>query len=201
MEDYLIVGLGNPGSKYEKTRHNLGFMAVEAFAKTHGLSLKRGWRLNGRVASGCVGERKVFLLLPSTYMNLSGTAVSKAVNYYHIPLNRILVIVDDVYIKIGELRIRPSGSPGGHNGLKNIDALLGTQEYPRLRMGVGPEEGQLPSRQEVALEEYVLAQFAPSEQKRLIQVVENSTSVIECWLSQGVERASQLAGELNNRFT
>lgn len=200
MEEYLIVGLGNPGSRYENTRHNLGFVVVEGFAKKQGLMLKRGWRLNGRVASGVIGGQKVHLLLPGTYMNLSGVAVSKAINYYKIGLNHMLIVVDDVYVQLGAMRIRPFGSAGGHNGLKNIDASLGTHEYPRLRMGVGPEDGTPFNGREMALEDYVLAQFSPGEQQKLSRVVENSGSVIERWLSGGVEAASQLAGELNNRI-
>jgi PTH1 family peptidyl-tRNA hydrolase len=201
MGEYLIVGLGNPGSKYEKTRHNLGFIVVEAFAKKHGFSFKRGWRLNGKIAVGTVEEEKIYLLLPTTYMNLSGSAVRKAVNFYKLPLSQLLVVVDDVYIKVGAMRIRSSGTPGGHNGLKNIDASLGTQDYPRLRVGIGPEEGGLLNGREMALEDYVLGEFTPSEQTLLPLVAEKSISVIECWLSQGIEAASQLAaGELKDRL-
>ena len=194
-DEYLIVGLGNPGTKYEKTRHNLGFMAVEALARKQGLSLKRGMRIEGKAASGIIAGKKVYLLMPSTYMNLSGTAVRKAVQYYKIALDHILVIVDDVYIKFGAMRLRPSGSAGGHNGLKSIEACLST-DYSRLRMGVGPQEGDLMKGQ-MALEDYVLAGFSFSEQVQLSQVVDNGVSVAEAWLSQGVEAASQLAGELS----
>ncbi len=196
VDEYLIVGLGNPGTKYEKTRHNLGFMVVEAIARKQGLSLKRGMRIDGKVASGVIAGKKVYLLMPSTYMNLSGTAVRKAVQYYKIAPDHILVIVDDVYIKFGAMRLRPSGSAGGHNGLKSIEACLSTSDYSRLRMGVGPQEGDLTNGQ-MALEDYVLAGFSFSEQVQLSQVVDKGASVAEAWLSQGVEAASQLAGELS----
>jgi peptidyl-tRNA hydrolase, PTH1 family len=195
--DYLIVGLGNPGAQYEKTRHNLGFLVVEALAKKQGLIFKKGWRLNSRVASGVIGENKVTLLMPSTYMNLSGTAVGKAVRYYKIALTHVIIVVDEAYLKLGTLRIRAQGSAGGHNGLKSIEACLGTQEYPRLRMGVGPQEGTLPNGLTQSLEEYVLAHFTADEEKLLPQVVEKGVQVIEHWLSHGVEAASQLAGELS----
>jgi peptidyl-tRNA hydrolase, PTH1 family len=181
--DYLIVGLGNPGVKYEKTRHNLGFIVVEGLAKKHGLSLKRMWRLSGKVASGEIEGRRVYLLLPTTYMNLSGNAVRKALQYYKLPIDHLLVIVDDVYLKFGDLRLRPQGSAGGHNGLKHIEACLGTQAYARLRMGVGSQDGEgPPNGREMALEEYVLANFTPDEQSLLPRVVEEGVSAVEAWI-------------------
>lgn len=196
--DYLIVGLGNPGTKYEKTRHNLGFLVIEALAAKHSLSLKRGWRLQGKVASGVIAEKKVHLLMPTTYMNLSGTAVQKALNYYKIVRKQLLVVVDDVYVKFGAMRFRNEGSAGGHNGLKNIQACLGAQDYPRLRMGVGPQnDANLPDGRETLLEDYVLAHFTPVEQQQLPQIVENGASVIEEWLKLGEEAASRLAGNLS----
>jgi peptidyl-tRNA hydrolase, PTH1 family len=195
---YLIVGLGNPGSKYEKTRHNLGFMVVEALAKRWGLSFKRGWRIQGLVASGSLGEKKIHLLKPTTYMNLSGAAVNKAVRYYKIARAQLVIVVDDVYVKFGAMRFRAEGSAGGHNGLKSIEACLNTQAYPRLRMGVGPQNGKdLPDGREVLLEEYVLENFTPTESQALPQVVENGASVVEEWLKLGVEAAAQLAGTLS----
>lgn len=177
-DDFLIVGLGNPGSKYEKTRHNLGFMVVEAFAGKYGLSFSRNVRLKGKAASGICEGKKVHLLKPSTYMNLSGEAVRKTVQYYKIALDHILIVVDDVYLKLGALRLRLKGSAGGHNGLKNIEECLHTQEYPRLRLGVGSEEG-VPN----GLEEYVLANFNPTEQKMLPEVIEKGVSAVESWLT------------------
>ena len=198
--EWLIVGLGNPGIKYEKTRHNLGFLAVDALAAKHGLSFKRGWRINGKIASGFIEETKVHLLKPATYMNLSGSAVVKAAQYYKVALEHILVIVDDVYVKFGAMRFRPEGGSGGHNGLKSIEACLGTQKYPRLRMGVGPlNEKDLPNGKELLLEEYVLANFTSAEQQELAGVLERGASVVEAWLKEGTESAGQLAGELNNR--
>jgi peptidyl-tRNA hydrolase, PTH1 family len=196
--DYLIVGLGNPGAKYEKTRHNLGFMVVEALAREYGLSFKRGWRLQGRVAGGVVEGKNAHLLMPTTYMNLSGRAVQKALHYYKIFLGHLVIVVDDVYVKFGAMRFRGVGSAGGHNGLKNIEACVGTPEYPRLRMGVGPKNGKnLPDGQEMALEEYVLANFTPDECQELPKVVENGALVVKEWLKLGVEAASSLAGNIS----
>jgi len=192
---YLIVGLGNPGIKYEKTRHNLGFMVVKALAFKYGISLKREVKLEGKVGGGYISGQKLDLLMPNTYMNLSGRAVAKTCRYYQIDVDHILVIVDDVTIKFGALRVRATGSSGGHNGLKSIEALLGTPNYSRLRIGVGPQEGE--SGLEMPLEDYVLANFSLSEQETLGEVVNKGVSVAESWLSQGVENASQLAGILS----
>ncbi|MCC5831892.1 MAG: aminoacyl-tRNA hydrolase [Chlamydiales bacterium] len=191
QEDFLIVGLGNPGLKYEKTRHNLGFMVVQALAEKQGLPFKRGWRIKGKIAGGVIGGKKVHILMPSTYMNLSGEAVRKCLGYYRIPLQNLLVVVDDVYLKLGTMRLREKGSPGGHNGLKSIEAHLRTQEYSRLRMGVGGE-----SLSESVLEAYVLGNFNTEEQKILPDVIEAGANLAACWVIQGIEPAKQLAGEL-----
>lgn len=196
MSGYLIVGLGNPGTKYEKTRHNLGFMVVEALAEKHGLNFKREWRLQGSVASGNVGEKKVFLLKPKTYMNLSGNAVRKALNYHKLLSTQLLVVVDDYYLPYGSFRLRGEGGTGGHNGLKSIEACLGTQNYPRLRMGVGPKEN-LPEDRKIVLEEYVLSNFTPEEQRELPPFITKGVLVIEEWLKMGENAASSLAGNLS----
>lgn len=191
MSDFLIVGLGNPGEEYASTRHNFGFLVLEAFAKRHGSSFKRGWGLSGKVATVEVSEKKVHLLMPSTYMNLSGGAVRKSVEHFDIPLHQIVVVVDDVTLDFGTMRLQSKGGAKGHNGLKSIDAHLHTQEYPRLRMGIGGER-----LSEMTLEAYVLAPFLPKEQEHLPQLIEGALTVLECWLDQGVEPAAQLAGEL-----
>lgn len=201
-DDYLIVGLGNPGAKYASTRHNLGFMVVEEFAKKHGLTFKRGWRIQGRIASGVVEGKKIHLLMPTTYMNLSGAAVQKAVRYFKIALGRFMVVVDDVYVKFGAFRFRDSGGTGGHNGLKSIEACLNTQTYPRLRMGVGPQNGNnLADGLDMALEAYVLADFTADEMSGLLEVVTKGVSVTEEWLTLGPEAASILAGNFSKLGT
>jgi PTH1 family peptidyl-tRNA hydrolase len=196
--DLLIVGLGNPGVKYERTRHNFGFMVVMALAKKYHLGFKRGWRLNGKVASGTVCGRGVHLLIPSTYMNLSGIAVSKAMRFYKVALESLVVVVDDLYVTFGATRFRAEGGSGGHNGLKSIQAELKTQLYPRLRMGIGPKDYEESSQAyERRLEEYVLEDFTPSELQELPQIIEKGVLIVEEWVSRGVEGASRLTGTMN----
>lgn len=189
--DYLIVGLGNPGVNYENTRHNLGFMVVKALAEKFGMVFKKDVRVKGRVASGSIEGKKVHLLMPETYMNLSGQAVRKLVDYFHIAFHNTLVIVDDIYLKLGSMRLRPQGGTGGHKGLKSIESHLRSQEYPRLRMGVGG-----PSLPEKALEAYVLENFDPEEQRLLPDVIQAGIAVATCWLNRGIEPAAQLAGQV-----
>lgn len=198
--DFLIVGLGNPGSRYEKTRHNFGFLVVEAFANRFGFRFKRGYRLKGRVASGLAEDKMIHLLKPETYMNLSGEAVRKASALYRIDLSQICVVVDDVYLKFGTMRFKSQGGAGGHNGLKSVQTCLHSQAFARLRMGVGLQNDFLPDRRESRLEEFVLANFTTEEQRELPQVADDAVSVIVGWLNQGVEAASQLAGNLSKNF-
>ena len=135
MEKFLIVGLGNVGSEYEGTRHNTGFMVLDAFAKASNIVFEDN--RYGFTASTSVKGRKVFLLKPSTFMNLSGNAVRYWLNKENIPVENLLVIVDDLSIPLGEMRLKSSGSGGGHNGLGHIEQILGTQKYARLRVGIG----------------------------------------------------------------
>lgn len=173
----LIVGLGNPGTLYEKTRHNYGFMVLEAFARVCGWSWKRSWRVKGRVASGLVGERKVLLLLPQTYMNLSGGAVAHMMRVQGISPANLMIVVDDVAIPFGTMRMRPQGSSGGHQGLVSVEASLQTQAYARLRMGIGNEQlGRLP------LEAFVLSRFQPDEEAKLPGLIEEGVTLLKDWL-------------------
>lgn len=175
MTNALIVGLGNPGKKYEKTRHNLGFMVVRAFGEKRGWTFKKERNLSGELAVGKEGETKVFLLLPTTYMNLSGQAVRKVIDFYQIDLAHLIVVSDDIALDFGVLRFRDRGSAGGHNGLKDIQAHLGTQEYKRLRLGIG-------DREQGDLEDYVLSPFNAEEQKLLPQVIEEGVEFLSKWL-------------------
>ncbi len=199
----LIVGLGNPGTEYEKTRHNLGFKVVQEFARKQGWLFKRELRFKGKLAQGMYREKNLFLLLPSTYMNLSGLSVRKVVDYYRIPFGQeksFLVVVDDVYLKFGAMRLRPHGSAGGHNGLKSVEQELRSQSYARLRVGVGPgKEQELSEGQTILLKDYVLGAFTNEEQKQLPQIVADGVAVIESWLQWGVETAMQTAGELSTK--
>lgn len=177
----LIVGLGNPGRAYEKTRHNIGFMVVEALAKKWGLEWKKSLRLQGAVAlkKDEDGERtEVVLLMPQTYMNLSGESVRKAVQKHGLNIDELLIVVDDVEIAFGTLRLRSQGSSGGHNGLKSVEGCLLSRDYPRLRMGIGP---QIREEREM-LEEFVLSPFSAEEQKMLAAFIEKGCLAVEQWV-------------------
>lgn len=178
--DYLVVGLGNPGSAYAQTRHNMGFLSVEKFAEKLGLSFRKGDQFLGKIASGLVFGKKVYLLLPSTFMNSSGESVRLAMNYYRIPLSNLLVICDDINIPFGTLRRRKEGSAGGHNGLKSIEAHLDTRDYARLRIGVGDRAH---GRAYGDLADHVLGHFTSEEMKELPQILENSAADILQWLT------------------
>jgi len=175
QESFLIVGLGNPGKKYENTRHNFGFMVVRAFAEKQGWIFKSERNLSGEVASGRIRDGRIILLLPSTYMNLSGQAVRKVLDYYKIDPAHLIVVTDDIALDFGTLRFRDKGSSGGHNGLKDIESHLGTQEYQRLRLGIGDREHGF-------LEDYVLAPFTAEEQKLLPKVIEEGVDFLDKWL-------------------
>lgn len=176
----LIVGLGNPGARYRLTRHNFGFKVVGRMAEKLGWDFKKERFVEGEVAQGVVGERQTFLLLPTTYMNLSGVALAQLLKKYRLPSGpkELLIIVDDVYVPFGKMRWRDGGSAGGHNGLKSIEEHLGTQEYPRLRLGIGPE-GEL---EYGTLEAFVLEEFTPEEQTKLPALVEEAAEAILEWV-------------------
>ena len=183
---HLIVGLGNPGAKYERTRHNAGFRAVEHLAAQWGA----GWldekkKFSARLARAEVSGHTVLLCEPLTFMNLSGEAVGAICDFYKIDEPaRVLAIVDDANIEFGEIRLRPGGSAGGHNGLRSIEQHLATPEYPRLRMGVGRPADD---RQELA--SHVLAKFGENEAEALKPVLEKVAAQVNCWLAHGPEQA------------
>ncbi len=173
----LIVGLGNPGKKYDLSRHNLGQMVLFAFAKKHSLTFKKEGDLKGKIAKGSWKSGKVFLLFPTTYMNLSGQAVRKTMSFYKIPAEEVLILSDDAALPFGTLRYRKKGSAGGHNGLKSIEESLGSQEYQRLKLGIGePEVGYL--------EDYVLAPFTKEEQEKIPEITTQVVEFIDEWLFQ-----------------
>lgn len=157
---FLIVGLGNPGSKYEMTRHNLGYLVVQAFAERAKMSFKRDLRFNASVAKGEHENRDVRLLLPLTFMNLSGVSLKRYVDYYKIAPDNIIVVSDDIALNFGRLRLKLRGSSGGHNGLKSVEEHLGTSAFMRLRMGVGHFGEKI-------LADYVLEPFNETEKKDL----------------------------------
>lgn len=187
---FLIVGLGNPGTQYEKTRHNLGYLVAEAFAKKHGGSFKKAWKVKGQLATAVYKDAKVAVLLPTTYMNLSGEAVKRLLNYYRAQVSQLMVVVDEVYLKFGQARVRKSGSSGGHNGLRSIEQELQTQDYPRLRMGIGPK-GEIPG----PLEDFVLEPFNKKESEHLDRCIDRGVSLLEKWLDDGIDGVIHAAGE------
>ena len=159
--DWLIVGLGNPGREYENTRHNVGFRAAELLAKQAGCKIDRS-KFHSLTASCVLAGQKVLLLKPETFMNLSGEAVHLAAMFYRIPISWILVLSDDISLPVGKIRVRAEGSAGGHNGLKSIISHLGSQEFPRVRIGVGEKP-----HPDYNLADWVLSSFTPEEEKAL----------------------------------
>ncbi|MBA2367487.1 MAG: aminoacyl-tRNA hydrolase [Candidatus Protochlamydia sp.] len=169
---YLLAGLGNPGSEYEMTRHNLGYLVVQAFARRMGWHFKNDRRFNALVAKGIIGEASVHLMQPLTYMNLSGIAIKRYLDFYKWPNSYLTVVTDDVALPFGKLRFRAMGSSGGHNGLKSVEAYLGTSHYSRLRMGVGhPGEKELAG--------YVLESFSPDELTGLETFIGHGIEILE----------------------
>ena len=180
---WLLVCLGNPGKEYAGTRHNVGFMAADEVERRCGVKLNR---LKYRALTGEVtlGGERVLVLKPQTYMNLSGEAVKLAGGFYKIPPDHVLVISDDVALPLGKLRIRAGGSAGGHNGLKNIIAHLGTDQFPRIRVGVGA-----PAHPEHEMVDWVIGRFTPAERKTAEQAVERAVDAAACLIEKGVAEA------------
>lgn len=190
-QPFIFVGLGNPGAQYAMTRHNMGYLVVEAFAAQHGWLLKEDGQFNARIAKGVLEEQTVHLLLPLTYMNLSGQAVKRYLNYFKIAVNQVLIIMDDIALPFGELKLRAMGTSGGHNGLKSIETSLGTSHYKRLRMGIGdPGEKMLAS--------YVLESFSLTEQQSLSEFIDFGTNVMKRLLK---ESFIQVMNQVNTRKT
>lgn len=179
---HLLVGLGNPGAQYEHTRHNAGFMVMDALASKWGADWK-AWQNLGMYAKVSVEGREVYLLKPTTYMNESGRAVSSLARFFKIPPQHLLVCFDDVSLDVGQIRLRKSGSAGGQNGMKSVIAQLGTQDIPRLRMGIGPK----PEKFDLA--NFVLSNFPKSDLPALETALEHACSAVERMLSDGLEKA------------
>lgn len=186
----VIVGLGNPGREYAATRHNVGWWLIDHLADVWHFD---GWKKddNSHIANGTVGGVKVRLVKPQTYMNLSGQALKNFVRRpFWSPAKDLLIVVDEVQLPVGRIRIRPRGSAGGHNGLKSIEHALGTQEYGRLRIGVGPSEER--KRIYTDLADFVLAPFARDERDDILGLMPQLTGAVEVWLKEGPEKAMNL---------
>jgi PTH1 family peptidyl-tRNA hydrolase len=176
----IVVGLGNPGPKYQGTRHNVGFEVVDALAAGTGVGRFQG-RFQAQVAEWHEGGAKVLLVKPETFMNLSGRSVRQVLDFYQVPASELLVVCDDVNLPLGRLRVRARGTHGGHNGLRDIQAHLGTTEYARLRLGVDP------AAEGAVLADYVLGRFRPSERPVIEDAVALAAQAVACWVSNGVE--------------
>ena len=183
---WLLVCLGNPGKDYEDTRHNIGFMAADELARREDVRINK---LRYRALTGEVrlGNQRVLVLKPQTYMNLSGEAVKLAGGFYKIPPDHVLVISDDVALPLGKLRIRAGGSAGGHNGLKNIIAHLGTDQFPRVRVGVGA-----PAHPEHEMIDWVIGHFTAQEKKVVDEAVGRAVDAALCVMEKGVSEAQNL---------
>ena len=183
----LIVGLGNPEPKYEKTRHNIGFELVDALAQSWQIDWQKNRRFQGLFAEGIANSgNKIRLLKPLTYMNRSGQSVRAVTDWYKLTPQSLLVIYDDMDLPLGKIRLRMSGSAGGHNGMKSIIAHLGKQDFPRLRIGIGKSTGQ---KETVS---HVLGKFSPTEAKIVKEVLGLAEDAINLSLKQGVEKAMSL---------
>jgi PTH1 family peptidyl-tRNA hydrolase len=189
---YLIVGLGNPGAEYARTRHNAGFLVADRLAERW----QAGWsyekKFNARLASAQKSGRRVLLCEPQTYMNSSGEAVRAVMAFHRVPLPGLLVVVDDADLPLGELRLRPGGSSGGHHGLESVEQHLGTREYARLRIGIGRQSG---ARE---ITSYVLGRFSSTEAALADKVVTVASDQAETWLEAGIQKAmSQFNGAVS----
>ena len=183
-ENWLIVGLGNPGKEYERTRHNCGFRAIDLLAGKLGCKVDKG-KFQGIYGQVNYGDKKLYLLKPLTYMNLSGRSVLQLSAYFQIPPQRIIVLFDDISLPPGRLRIRADGSAGGHNGIKSIIQELGSQAFPRVKIGVGAKQ-----HPEQDLADWVLSSFSAQEEKALAVSLKNAAEASLCIIDKGVPEAS-----------
>lgn len=185
---WMVVFLGNPGSKYSGTRHNVGFLAADKLEKLENIKISK-LRFNALTSIYTVSDEKVLVLKPQTYMNLSGNAVAPAAAYYKIPAERIIVVCDDVSIPVGKIRIRTKGSSGGHNGLKSIISALGTDVFPRIKIGVGAP----PSNEtEEDMINWVLGTFCGKEATTIVEMCEQSIKAVSEIINNGTEKAMNM---------
>ena len=188
-EAWLIVGLGNPGKEYARTRHNCGFRALDILAEKLGCKVDKG-KFQGLYGQCTYRGSKLLLLKPQTYMNLSGRSVLQLSAYFHVPPQRIIVMFDDISLEPGRLRVRSDGSAGGHNGIKSIISELGSQDFPRVKIGVGSKPTP-----EFDLADWVLSSFSAQEEKALVPALERAADAAMCIIDHGVpETANRFNG-------
>ena len=176
--EWLVVGLGNPGEKYARTRHNMGFLTLDLLAEREHVKIDR-IKFKATTAQASLGGARCLLLKPQTYMNLSGEAVREAAQFYKIPADHVLVIYDDVSLPVGKIRVRPSGSAGGHNGIKNIIAHLGTDQFPRVKIGTGA-----PGRDGDMID-WVIGEPSQADKKVLLESFKRAIDAAECIIENG----------------
>ena len=184
MQNWLIVGLGNPGPEYAKTRHNAGFRAIDILADKLGCRVDKG-KFQGLYNQVTYKDNKLFLLKPQTYMNLSGQSVKQLAAFFHIPTQNIIVMFDDISLEPGRLRIRADGSAGGHNGIKSIISCIGGQNFPRVKIGVGAKP-----HPDYALANWVLSNFTASEEKDLVSALDRAADAALCIIDRGVPESA-----------
>lgn len=180
---WLVVGLGNPGARFESTRHNMGFLALDRLAEREKLRFNK-LRFKAWTAEWKLGEDKVLVMKPQTYMNLSGESVGAAAHFYKIPADHILVVSDDISLPVGKLRLRSAGSAGGHNGLKNIIQHLGTDRFPRIKVGVGS-----PQQAGYDVVDWVIGMPTGEDQHVLLDALDRAAQAIPAVITQGMDRA------------
>lgn len=178
----MIVGLGNPGPHHERHRHNVGFQCVDLLARAHGLVFDQRHH-HASLALGQIGPHRVILVKPMTFMNAAGPAVAALARFYQVAPADMLVVYDDLDLPLGKIRLRPKGSSGGHNGVKSLIQHLGTQAFPRLRVGIGRPIGQMDPA------DYVLQDFSPEQEEVMAQARERAVRAIERWLEAGIVEA------------
>ena len=181
--DWLVVGLGNPGQKYANTRHNMGFLTVDLLAEKAGVKLNKVKFKSAYNIMNFAGA-KCLVMKPQTYMNLSGEAVREAVQFYKVPADHVLVIYDDISLPVGKLRVRPTGSAGGHNGIKNIIAHLGTQDFPRVKIGTGAPTGG-----GADMIDWVIGEPSKAEKQVLLESFEKAIDAAACIIEHGCQKA------------
>ena len=181
--EWIVAFLGNPGLKYNGTRHNAGFMAADAMEKKLGVSINK-MRFKALTQTADIGGKKVLLMKPQTFMNLSGDAIVQAANFYKVSPERVIVVSDETALPIGRLRIRRGGSAGGHNGLKSVIARLGTDQFPRIRLGVGDKP-----HPDYDMADWVLSAFKGQDAADMELVAKKAADAVECYITEGADRA------------
>lgn len=178
---YIIAGLGNPGKKYENTRHNMGFLVLDAFAQRHGIKVSK-IKHKALTGEGFIAGKKVLLVKPQTYMNLSGESLREVMEYYKVPIENLIVIYDDLDLEIGALRIRKKGSAGSHNGMKSVISQLQDDQFPRIRIGIGGADGR-------DWKDFVTGGVSKEEADVLSETIDRAADAVTCMLEKGIDIA------------